>query len=82
MLNHYLFSHNKLLTALQSRCMSHDVFLCVCFFLTELLSSNKKYGVKQRQYKLFAGEFGCFDTYQAHHSYLFSGLFLWFGFVV
>jgi hypothetical protein len=30
----------------------------VFIFPTELLSSNKKYGVKQRQYKLFAGEFG------------------------
>jgi hypothetical protein len=28
----------------------------VFVLLTELLSSNKKYGVKQRQYKLFAGE--------------------------
>lgn len=60
--------------------------MCVCechlmlsygfVFSAELLSSNKKYGVKQRQYKLFAGEFGYFDTDQAHHLYLFPGLFI------
>jgi hypothetical protein len=52
------------------------MFSYVFVLSAELLSSNKKYGVRQRQYKLFAGEFGYFDTDQAHQA------FLWFGFVV
>jgi hypothetical protein len=55
--------------------MSLHVFV----FFTEFLSSNKKYGAKQRQYKLFAGKFGYFDTDQAR---ICSQAFLRFGFAL
>lgn len=76
MMSHCLYHFLKL-TALQVHvCERHSVFSCVFVFSAELLSSNKKYGVKQRQYKLFAGEFGYFGTDQAHHLYLFPDLFV------
>jgi len=51
--------------------VSFDVFIYISIFSAELMSSNKKYGPKQRQYKLFAGMLVYFHTFfvPASHCY-------------
>lgn len=41
----------------------HLMYLYIFIFSAELMSSNKKYTAKQRQYKLFAGMLVYFHTF-------------------